>query len=82
MPICEYRCPQCGARFEKSARLSTRRAEIERPRCGARKAQKAVSRLGLPLTDKRLSPHRAGRSVEPVASEGRRLSGKPYEDVN
>ena len=47
MPIYEYRCKQCGAKFDKLVKLSTKPLEIECPKCGARKAEKAVSRLGL-----------------------------------
>jgi putative FmdB family regulatory protein len=47
MPIYEYHCKQCGAKFDKLVKLSTKPFEIECPKCGARKAEKAVSRLGL-----------------------------------
>ncbi len=47
MPIYEYRCKQCGAKFDKLVKLSTRPSDIECPKCGARKAEKAVSRLGM-----------------------------------
>lgn len=47
MPIYEYRCKQCGAKFEKLVKLSTQLSEIECPKCGARKADKSVSRPGL-----------------------------------
>jgi putative FmdB family regulatory protein len=47
MPIYEYRCKHCGAKFDKLVKLSTQLAEIQCPKCGAHKAEKAVSRLGL-----------------------------------
>jgi putative FmdB family regulatory protein len=47
MPIYEYHCKQCGAKFDKLVKLSTKPSEIECPKCGARKAKKAVSRLGM-----------------------------------
>lgn len=47
MPIYEYHCKQCGAKFDKLVKLSTRASDIECPKCGARKAEKAVSRLGM-----------------------------------
>lgn len=47
MPIYEYRCKQCGAKFDKLVKFSTRLSEIECPKCSARKAEKAVSRPGM-----------------------------------
>ena len=47
MPIYEYRCKQCGAKFDKLVKLSTLLPEIECPKCGAHKAAKAVSKLGM-----------------------------------
>jgi len=46
MPIYEYRCKQCDAKFEKRVKLSTQAAEIECPKCGARRVEKAVSLFG------------------------------------
>ena len=46
MPIYEYRCKQCGIKFEKLVKLSTKTSEIECPRCGAQKAEKTVSLFG------------------------------------
>ncbi len=43
MPIYEYRCKQCGSTFEKLVKLSTKTSEIECPKCGARRAEKAMS---------------------------------------
>jgi len=43
MPIYEYRCLECGERFEKLVRLSTSTSEIECPRCGERKVEKLLS---------------------------------------
>jgi putative FmdB family regulatory protein len=47
MPIYEYHCKQCGAKFDRLVKFSTQLSEIECPKCGARKAEKAVSRLGV-----------------------------------
>ena len=47
MPIYEYRCKQCGAKFDKLVKLSAQLPEIECPKCGAHKADKAVSKLGM-----------------------------------
>jgi putative FmdB family regulatory protein len=43
MPIYEYRCSECGEKFEKLVRLSTSTSEIECPRCGGRKVEKLIS---------------------------------------
>jgi putative FmdB family regulatory protein len=45
MPIYEYHCKQCGGKFEKLVKLSTRTSEIECPqmrRTGRRKDRVAV----------------------------------------
>ena len=36
MPVYEYRCPECGATYEKLVRLSEPSDEATCPRCGAR----------------------------------------------
>jgi putative FmdB family regulatory protein len=46
MPIYEYHCKQCGKKFEKLVKLSTKTSEIECPRCGAQQAEKTVSLFG------------------------------------
>jgi putative FmdB family regulatory protein len=46
MPIYEYRCKQCGSKFDKLVKLSTKTSEVECPKCGARRAEKAVSLFG------------------------------------
>ena len=46
MPIYEYCCKQCGSKFEKLVKLSTKTSEIECPRCGAQRAEKTVSLFG------------------------------------
>jgi putative FmdB family regulatory protein len=43
MPIYEYRCSECGEKFEKLVRLSTSTSEIECPKCGGRKVEKLIS---------------------------------------
>ncbi len=44
MPIFEYVCQVCGARFEKLV-LGSRSVQIRCPQCGAEKAEKAISRF-------------------------------------
>jgi putative FmdB family regulatory protein len=46
MPIYEYHCKQCGSKFEKLVKLSTNTSEVECPKCGAKRAEKSVSRFG------------------------------------
>ncbi len=46
MPIYEYRCKQCGKKFDKLVKASTKTGDIECPKCGARNAEKAVSLFG------------------------------------
>ena len=43
MPIYEYRCLECGEKFEKLVRLSTPTSEIECPNCGEQKVEKLIS---------------------------------------
>ena len=43
MPIYEYRCLECGEKFEKLVRLSTSTSEIECPKCGEQKVEKLIS---------------------------------------
>jgi putative FmdB family regulatory protein len=43
MPIYEYRCSECGEKFEKLVRLSTATSEIECPKCGGQKVEKLLS---------------------------------------
>jgi len=43
MPIYEYRCKECGEKFEKLVRFSTSTSEIECPKCGGRKVEKLIS---------------------------------------
>ena len=43
MPIYEYRCQECGEKFEKLVRFDTSTSEIECPKCGGRKVEKLIS---------------------------------------
>jgi len=43
MPIYEYRCLECGEKFEKLVRLGTRTSEIKCPKCGGIKVEKLIS---------------------------------------
>ncbi|MBN1180382.1 MAG: zinc ribbon domain-containing protein [Anaerolineae bacterium] len=47
MPIYEYRCEQCGERFEKLVRGFSGEAGLTCPRCGSDNVKKAVSLFGL-----------------------------------
>lgn len=43
MPTYDYRCPSCGARFERFLRLHESDAPVPCPQCGAPKAVKQLS---------------------------------------
>lgn len=46
MPIYEYRCGECGEKFEKWLRSMTGAEEIRCPKCGSRRVEKALSLFG------------------------------------
>jgi len=46
MPLYEYRCSQCGEKFEKLVRLSAGDAEIACPACDSSLVDRLVSLLG------------------------------------
>lgn len=43
MPLYEYRCQACGDTFETLRGSHEQDAEVECPRCGAKKAEKLIS---------------------------------------
>ena len=43
MPIYEYRCQDCGTRFEKLVRNSAAEAELACPSCGENRLQQELS---------------------------------------
>lgn len=43
MPIFEYVCQQCGARFEKLILSSQRSKSLRCPQCGTENVEKAIS---------------------------------------
>ena len=43
MPIYEYRCLECGEKFEKLVRFSASTSEVECPECGGQKVGKLFS---------------------------------------
>ncbi|MDY6877183.1 MAG: zinc ribbon domain-containing protein [Chloroflexota bacterium] len=47
MPIYEYRCAECGERFELFVRSAAKQPEPTCPKCGSHKAQKAISLFGV-----------------------------------
>lgn len=46
MPIYEYRCQDCGEKFEKLVRSSTDQTELTCPNCGGKQAEKLMSLFG------------------------------------
>jgi len=47
MPIYEYRCAECGEKFELLVRSAARQTAPTCPRCGSQKVQKAISLFGV-----------------------------------
>ncbi len=47
MPIYEYRCAECGEKFELFVRSAARQTVPICPRCGSPKVQKAISLFGV-----------------------------------
>ena len=43
MPLYEYRCRNCGERFEELVRMGTADSEIACPKCGKTEADKELS---------------------------------------
>ncbi|MBC7233788.1 MAG: zinc ribbon domain-containing protein [Chloroflexi bacterium] len=46
MPIYEYRCNECGEKFEKWLRSMSATEDVRCPRCGSRRVAKAISLFG------------------------------------
>ena len=46
MPIYEYRCQECGEKFEKLVRSSSDHTELACPNCGSKQAEKLLSLFG------------------------------------
>jgi putative FmdB family regulatory protein len=47
MPIYEYRCQECGEKFEKLVRSSAQADEVECPRCHQVHVKRLLSLFGL-----------------------------------
>ncbi len=43
MPMYEYRCQQCGAKYEQLRRMSEADTNLECPLCGSRNVRREVS---------------------------------------
>jgi putative FmdB family regulatory protein len=43
MPIYEYKCPQCGVKFDILRGISSTNEDIKCPKCGAEKPQRILS---------------------------------------
>lgn len=46
MPIYEYRCRECGEKFDKLVRSATDEIELSCPSCGSKQAEKLLSMFG------------------------------------
>ncbi len=47
MPIYEYRCEECGARFDKFVRSTATPVEVVCPQCASDKCRKSISLFGM-----------------------------------
>jgi len=47
MPIYEYRCLECGEKFDELVRSMESKIEIKCPECGGRKVEKLFSAFGI-----------------------------------
>jgi len=57
MPIYEYRCQECGEKFEKFVRsMNNPGPEIECPKCGGQKVEKLLSAFGLQVSGSTSEP--------------------------
>ena len=63
MPIYEYRCQECGATFDKLVRSMNGEHEVECPKCGSKRCQKAFSLFGTTSSGARASGAGAGASA-------------------
>jgi putative FmdB family regulatory protein len=43
MPLYEYRCQDCGEKFEKLTRIGSRDHEVTCPLCGSSRTKRAIS---------------------------------------
>ena len=43
MPLYEYRCQDCGEKFEKLTRIGSRDQEVTCPLCGSSRTKRAIS---------------------------------------
>ncbi|HTP34001.1 MAG TPA: zinc ribbon domain-containing protein [Candidatus Acidoferrales bacterium] len=62
MPIYEYRCQDCGTKFEKLVRRSSETAELACPSCGERHLQQELSTFAAHANS---SPKSSGAPVCP-----------------
>jgi|LGVD01.1.fsa_nt_gb putative FmdB family regulatory protein len=57
MPIYEYRCQECGEKFEKLVRsMKNPGPEIKCPKCGGREVEKLLSAFGLRISGSTSEP--------------------------
>jgi putative FmdB family regulatory protein len=47
MPVYEYRCAECGEKFELFLRSATQKATLTCPKCGSSEVKKALSLFGV-----------------------------------
>ena len=68
MPIYEYVCQECGAKYEKLVRFGSTEVELRCPRCGSTRAEKAISLFGtsVPGGDLLQTGNRSAAACGPV----------------
>jgi len=65
MPIYEYKCSECGEKFEKLVSLHSTQ-EIECPKCGSTKVRKLISLFGSRRSDRGFASASVGSSCSPT----------------
>lgn len=66
MPIYEYRCNVCGAKFEKFVRSPSSKVEAVCPACGSQEVTKAFSTFGMGGSSSRSSARVSSPACGPV----------------
>ncbi len=56
MPIYEYRCRECGEKFEKLVRSMNSAPETKCPKCGGQKVERLPSAFGIQISGSASEP--------------------------
>ena len=63
MPIYEYECRNCGARFELRRSMSDSDSEVKCPECGKESPQRVISMFGTACSGTGCAPAAPGGST-------------------